>query len=215
MRTALWLTLLSMTALGCAATPTPRAADWFPVTADGYWIFQGDDAGRPLRAGIRGAGVNPDGTPRLELAWQGGDVLRLSARRRDGFLELVADRYVLRVLPDDPATTARWEWDNNGVHWEGRVIRTTPVRVVPAGRFADVLEVELGPTASGVERWRWSFVVGIGPISLRAMVPGEGGATTLELIDREAGTRVRVPTAEAPPSGAADPATPVAPPTTG
>lgn len=200
MRAMLLTGLLALGAVGCVCADQPGALDYFPISAEGYWVLEGDEGGQPIRLGLRGAGVAEDGAPKLDLAMQSGtgealqgQVQHMTARRRDGFLELVRDQVVVRLLPEDPTRVDTWEWDNGGDLWRARIVRRDGFRVVPAGRFADVLEVEVGPARPGAERWRWEFVVGVGPIAVRVIQPGVAGAAIVELASHEPGTRAAVP----------------------
>lgn len=217
MRPMLVLAPLVLGALGCACAGGPTALDYFPVSAEGYWLLEGDEEGRPLRIALRGAGLAEDGSLRLDLAWQGGagggaPPKRCTVRRREGFLELVPERGVIRLLPDDPAATDAWEWDNDGHPWRGRIRRRDGFQVVPLGRYADVLEVEVGPAGAGAETWRWHFVVGVGPIAMRATKAGGTGAAAVDLVAWEPGTRVHVPRADAASTPSEQPAAPAADP---
>ena len=174
--------------LGCAAANTARATDYFPVAPDGYWIYEGANAGKPVRAGIRGNGVDDEGRPKLELASQPGDVMSVTVRMEDGFMVLHSPQFQLHVLPEHPEEVRVWTWEAGGEEWRGRILQDDAFVVVPAGRYADVLVVELGPVARDGERWRWYFVIGVGPVMQRSI--GGATATMLELVSREPGTPV-------------------------
>ena len=196
---AKWIAALGLVGAlgaGCSAAGeaiAPKGPDFFPLTDGAYWFFDGIAGGKGIQVGIRVVAAETKGGPtQVHIAWQApgarqADVMKLNASWRHGFLELRDTPYQLQLIPDRPKLKLLpWTWKSGPDRYRGRVVRHDGFVAAPAGRWRDVLVIDIGPADGSDEQWRWHFVRGEGPVRIEV---GEGERKQILELVKQGGPR--------------------------